>query len=329
MSRSRPVGFGLRPVVLPARWQPVLETLFWAALASCYLVFPDKLNLFAQIMITGLFAVSLDMALGYAGILTVGHAVFFGIGAYCTGLLSLHGWGEPVSAALAAMVVCAGFGALLSPLIVRGADLTRLMITIAVCVLFTELANQATGITGGSDGLQGVEIGRILGLFAFDLYGRTAFLYAFGMVLLAFLVVRLILRSPFGLVLRGIHDNRKRMLAIGSPVNTRLAMAYAFSAAFAGLAGALLTQVTQFVGLQTISFDKSAEVLIILVLGGTGRLYGGMVGAIVYMLLHDMVSDLSPEYWMFWLGIFLIVVVMIGRGGLLGGVARLFKIAAR
>ena len=321
--------FALTPITLSPRVLPALEILFWVALAGCYGLFPDKLNLFAQIMITGLFAVSLDMALGYAGILTVGHAVFFGIGAYCTGLMSLVGWGEPVSAALAAMLVCAAFGFLLSPLIVRGADLTRLMITIAVCVLFTELANQATGITGGSDGLQGVEIGRILGLFGFDLYGRTAFVYAFVMVLAAFLAVRLILRSPFGLVLRGIHDNRKRMLAIGSPVNARLRMAYAFSAAFAGIAGALLTQVTQFVGLQTISFDKSAEVLIILVLGGTGRLYGGMIGAIVYMLLHDTFSGLSPEYWMFWLGLFLIAVVMIGRGGLLGGAARLVRIGKR
>jgi len=137
--------------------------------------------------------------------------------------------------------------------------------------------------------------------------------------------VRLVLRSPFGLTLRGIHDSRKRMLAIGSPVEARLRLAYALSAGVAGIAGALLAQTTQFVGIESIGFNRSAEVLIILVLGGTGRLYGGMIGAIVYMLVHDWFADLNPQYWMFWLGIFLIAAVMLGRGGIMGALSRLVK----
>lgn len=309
----------------PARLRAV-EVLFWLALASSFFLLPDKLTLMSQILIFGLFAVSLDMALGYAGILTVGHAAFFGAGAYAAGLLAKHGWSEPFSGLLFAMLVCAALGYVLSYLVVRGADLTRLMITIGVCVLLAELANRLSGITGGTDGLQGVVIAPVLGLFDFDLYGKTAFCYAFGVVLVMFLGVRLILRSPFGLTLRGIHDNRKRMLAIGSPVESRLRMAYALSAGVAGVAGALLAQTTQFVGIESIGFNRSAEVLILLVLGGTGRLYGGMIGAIVYMLVHDWFADMNPQYWMFWLGIFLIAAVMLGRGGIMGALSRLFKV---
>jgi branched-chain amino acid transport system permease protein len=278
------------------------------------------------VLIFGLFAVSLDMALGYAGILTVGHAAFFGAGAYTAGLLARHGWGEPFSGLLAALLLCAALGYALSYLVVRGSDLARLMITIGVCVLLAELVNRLSGVTGGTDGLQGMQVWPVLGLFEFDLFGRTAFGYAFVVVLAMFLLVRLVLRSPFGLALRGIHDSRKRMLAVGSPVDARLRMAYAFSAAVAGVAGALLAQTTQFVGIESIGFNRSAEVLIILVLGGTGRLYGGMVGAIVYMLVHDWFADMNPQYWMFWLGIFLIAAVMLGRGGIMGVLSRRVRV---
>lgn len=312
----------------PAR-QRVAEIAFWLALAASFFLLPDKLTLMSQIMIFGLFAVSLDMALGYAGILTVGHAAFFGAGAYAAGLLAKHGWGEPFSGLLLALLVCFALGYALSYLIVRGADLTRLMITIGLCVLLAELVNRLSSITGGTDGLQGMAVSPVLGRFDFDLFGKTAFVYAYAVVLLVFLGVRLVLRSPFGLALRGIHDSRKRMLAIGSPVDARLRMAYALSAGVAGIAGALLAQTTQFVGIESIGFNRSAEVLIILVLGGTGRLYGGLVGAIVYMLVHDWFADMDPQYWMFWLGIFLIAAVMIGRGGIMGALSRLVKTNGR
>lgn len=310
--------------VSPAQLR-IAEVVFWLALASTFFLLPDKLTLMSQVMIFGLFAVSLDMALGYAGILTVGHAAFFGAGAYAAGLLAKYGWSEPFTGLVFALVVSGLLGYALSYLVVRGADLTRLMITIGVCVLLFEVANRLSGITGGTDGLQGVVIAPVLGFFDFDLYGKTAFCYAFGVVLAMFLLVRLVLRSPFGLALRGIHDSRKRMLAIGSPVEARLRMAYAFSAAVAGVAGALLAQTTQFVGIESIGFNRSAEVLIILVLGGTGRLYGGMIGAIVYMLVHDGFADMNPQYWMFWLGIFLIAAVMLGRGGIMGALSRFVR----
>lgn len=301
------------------------EVAFWLLLASSFFLLPDRLTLMSQIMVFGLFAVSLDMALGYAGIVTVGHAAFFGVGAYAAGLLAKHAWSEPFSGLLFALLVCAALGYMLSYLVVRGADLTRLMITLGVCVLLAELANRLAPITGGSDGLQGIVIAPVLGKFEFDLFGKTAFVYTYCVVLVMFLGVRRVLRSPFGLTLRGIHDNRKRMLAIGSPVEARLRMAYALSGGVAGVTGALLAETTQFAGLESIGFNRSAEVLIILVLGGTGRLYGGLIGAIVYMLVHDAFADLNPAYWMFWLGIFLIAAAMLGRDGIMGMLSRLVK----
>lgn len=313
----------MKTITLTPRHAGLAEFAFWLAVASSYLFLPDKLPLVSQILIMGLFALSLDIALGYAGILTVGHATFFGMGAYCAGLLARHAWNDPLLGIGAALVVCAIAGYLLSYLIVRGGDLARLMITIGVGVLLAEIANRASSLTGGTDGLQGIVMAPLFGRYEFDLWGHTAFWYAFAVVASAFLVVRLMLRSPFGLVLRGIHDNRKRMLALGSPVDARLRLAYCLSAAFAGVAGALLAQTTQFVGIESLGFAKSAEILIILVVGGAGRLYGGMVGAFVYMTLHDVFADLDPQFWMFWLGIFLIAAALAGRGGIMGLLARL------
>lgn len=309
-------------IVLSRRKIVILEVIFWLAIASCFYLVPSRLSLLSQILIIGLFAVSLDIALGYAGILTVGHAAFFGVGAYTAGLLARYGWGEPFSGLALAFGTCILLGWLLSFLIVRGADLTRLMITIGVCVLLAESASQLSSVTGGTDGLQGMEVWPIFGIFRFDLYGRTAFVYSLCVVLGTFVVVRRILFSPFGLALQGIHNSPRRMLSIGSPVSARLRTAYAFSAGVAGIAGALLAQTSQFVGIGTLSFDRSAEILIVLVLGGTGMLYGGLVGALVYTLVHEVFSDLNPRFWMFWLGIFLIVVVMVGRGGIMGWLSR-------
>ena len=316
----------MKSIVISSKKLPFFEAAFWLLIASTFFLLPDHLTLITQMMIMGLFAVSMDMALGYAGILTVGHAAFFGMGAYAAGLWAKHAWSEPFSGLFIAIAVCAALGYLLSYLVVRGADLTRLMITIGLCVLLGETANRLAGITGGTDGLQGIEIKPILGMFEFDLYGRTGFVYTLIVVLLAFLVVRRILSSPFGLALRGIHDSSKRMQAIGSPVQARLRLAYCFSAAIAGLAGALMAQSTQFVGIESLSINRSAEVLIILVLGGTGHLYGGLIGAFVYMLVHEKFADMNPEYWMLWIGLFLIAVVLLGGGGLMGMLRRVFKV---
>jgi branched-chain amino acid transport system permease protein len=294
------------------------EIAFWLALAAAFFLFPGYLVLGSQVLIVALFALSLDLILGYAGIVSLGHAAFFGLGAYTAGLLAVHGWGEPLSGLAAAMLVAAAAGFAASFLVVRGDDLTRLMVTMGIGLLLYEGANRARSLTGGADGLSGVAMEKLFGVFAFDLAGRTAYAYAFAVLLVAFLLLRLVTRSPFGLALRGIRESPQRMAAIGVPVRRRLVAAFTLSAAIAGVAGALLAQTTQFVGIDTLGFQRSAEVLIMLVLGGTGRLYGAILGTAIFMIAQDVLAGRDPVYWQFWLGLFLVAFVLFTRAGVLG-----------
>ena len=290
-----------------------VEVAFWLSLVAVFFLFPGYLVLGSQILIVAIFALSLDLILGYAGIVSLGHAAFFGLGAYTAGLLAAHGWGEPLTGLAAAAAVAAIAGFAVSFLVVRGEDLTRLMVTMGIGLLLYEAANRAAFLTGGVDGLSGVAMGKLFGLFAFDIAGRTPYLYSLAVLFLVFLSLRRLTRSPFGLTLRGIRENPARMAAIGVPVRSRLVAAFTLGAAIAGIAGALLAQTTQFVGLDTLGFQRSAEILIMLVLGGTGRLYGAIVGTAVFMLAQDFLAGVNPVYWQFWLGLLLVVFVFAKR----------------
>jgi branched-chain amino acid transport system permease protein len=314
---------------LPADGWRAAEIIFWLLALAAFFAFPNHRVLGSQILITGLFAVTLDLILGYAGIISLGHAAYFGVGAYVAGLLAVHGWGEPITGLAVAGVAGAVVGYATSFLVVRGSDLARLMVTLAIGLMLFEAANQAAFITGGADGLTGVSMSRVLGVFSFDLRGNTAYLYSLAVLFVLFVIARRVVASPFGLSLRGIRENVKRMPAIGSPVTRRLIAIYTLSAAMAGVAGGLLTQTTQFVGLDVFGFPRSADLMIMLVLGGTGRLYGGLVGAAVFMVAHHYLSDLNPIYWQFWLGLLLVVVVLFARGGILGALDDLRARAGR
>jgi branched-chain amino acid transport system permease protein len=306
------------------RWQ-LLEVLFWLLPIAAVFLFPNYLVLGSQILIVALFALSLDLVLGYAGIVSLGHAAFFGAGAYTAGLLAVHGWGEPLSGLLAAALVAGLLGYAASFLVVRGHDLARLMVTLGIGLLLFEAANKAAFLTGGVDGLSGVTMWKLLGMFEFGLNGRTAYFYSLAVLLLLFIFLRRLVNSPFGLSLRGIREGGKRMPAIGAPVRQYLIRVYTIGAALAGVAGALLAQTTQFVGLDSLGFPRSAELLIMLVLGGTGRLYGAIVGAAVFIIAQDYLSGLNAVYWQFWLGLLLIVVVLFARGGIMGGLDLLYE----
>ncbi|HUP98588.1 MAG TPA: branched-chain amino acid ABC transporter permease [Usitatibacter sp.] len=284
--------------------------MFWLAVAAAFFIFPGYRVLGSQILVVALFALSLDLVLGYAGIVSLGHAAFFGVGAYTAGLLAVHGWGEPLSGLLAAGAAAALVGFAVSFLVVRGEDLARLMVTLGVGFLLYEAANKAASVTGGVDGLSGVAMGKLFGVFAFDLAGKTAYWYSFAVLLLAFLAMKRVVASPFGLSLRAIRENRMRAPALGTPVHARLVAAFTLGAAIAGVAGGLLAQTTQFVGLDALSFQRSAELLIMLVLGGTGRLYGAVVGTAVFMIAQDVLAGINPVYWQFWLGIGLVALVL-------------------
>jgi branched-chain amino acid transport system permease protein len=300
-----------------------VEIAFWLVLLAAYFVFPGYRVLGSQILIVALFALSLDLILGYAGIVSLGHAAFFGLGAYTAGLLAVNGWGEPVSGLLAGGVVAALGGFVVSFLVVRGEDLARLMVTLGIGLLLFEAANRAAFLTGGVDGLSGVAMWKLFGVFAFDLGGRTAYLYSLAVLFLCFAALKRLAASPFGLSLRGIRENRHRMPALGAPVRTRLVAAFTVGAAIAGVAGALLAQTTQFVGLDSLGFNRSAEVLIMLVLGGTGRLYGAVIGTAVFMIAQDYLAGINPVYWQFWLGLLLVAFVFVARGGILGAAERI------
>ncbi|MFQ5656801.1 MAG: branched-chain amino acid ABC transporter permease [Candidatus Methylomirabilales bacterium] len=303
-----------------------VEILPWVLAVLAFFVFPDYLQLGAQVLILILFALSLDLILGYAGIISLGHAALFGTGAYAAGILSAHGkWGEPLTGLVVAAVAAALMGLISGWVILRTRGLSLLMLTMATTILLQEFANEQEAITGGDDGLQGVSMDPLLGLFDFDLVGETAYLYSLAVLFVLFLIVRCIVYSSFGQSLRGIRENVVRMHAIGSPVDRRMLWVYTISAALAGVAGALLAQTTEFVALDVLSFERSGDVLIVIILGGTGRLYGAFIGAPVYLLLQDQLAKWSPEYWLFGIGLVLVLRVMFVPQGLLG----LFEIAQR
>ncbi len=305
-----------------SRWS-IYEIVFWLATLAPFFVFTDYLPLASQIAIAALFALSVDLVLGYAGIVTLGHAMFFGIGAYSAGLASAHGWGEPLTGLAGAGLIAAAVGGGVSFLIVRVRHLALLMITIGLGLLLYELANAMSWLTGGTDGLLGIETWPIAGIFEFDLWGTTAYGYALAALFLALLASRRIVNSSFGLALRGARENLLRMPAIGSDYRIHLQVIYTISAGMAGIAGALLTQTTNSVSLDTLSFQRSADIVVMLILGGTGQLYGGIVGAIIFLVARDRLSGITPVFWYFWIGIILMLVVLFMPRGILGGLSRL------
>jgi branched-chain amino acid transport system permease protein len=296
-----------------ARWRPG-EIAFWIVIVACGFLFPSRYLIMTDIVRLALFALSLDLILGYAGIVSLGHAAFFGVGAYSAGLMALHGIiSEPVVALVVAGFAAMVLGFFTSFLVIRGVDLTRLMVTLGIALLLEALAERFSDITGGTDGLQGIEMQPILGRFAFDIFGKTGFFYSLIVLFLLFLLARRIVHSPFGLSLRAIRNNPLRAAAIGIPVNRRLIAVYTVSAFYAGVAGALFTQTTALASLDVFSFERSADLMLMLVIGGTGYLYGGLIGAVVFKMLQELFSTITPQYWLFWIGLVLVVIVLVGR----------------
>jgi branched-chain amino acid transport system permease protein len=302
----------------------------WLLVAvACYFVFPQYLALGTSVLVMVLLVLSYDLLLGFSGVLSLGHAVFFGLGAFVAGWLSLAGWIEPISVVLIAGLAAALLAAVLGPFLLRLTGLPLLMVTLAFGVLVFEAAHKATKITGGDDGLSGIQFAPILGIFEWGLGGATSYLYVLVWLVLAFVLLKLIVASPFGVLLQGIRENPARMRLIGNRVLPHLTAAYVISAAVAGIAGALFTQANAFVGLGVLALDTSVDVLVMLVLGGTGSLWGALIGAPVYMLLKHFSSQWNPYYWMLIIGILLIVVVLLGRGGMLGMLQLLHRKARR
>jgi len=312
-----------------ARFGPI-EILFWVVAFSSIWLLPTRHLILTETVIWGLFALSLDLILGYAGIISLGHAAFFGVGAYAAGLLAKYELiNEPTVALLASALAAAALGFATSFLVLRGSDLTRLMVTLGVSLVCFELANRYGDLTGGADGLQGVTIAPIFGLYRFDMFGHTGYIYCLVVLFILFVLARRIVNSPFGLSLKAIKGNPLRSAAVGIAVNGRLVAVYTLSAGYAGVAGALLAQTQAFASLSMLSLERSADVLLILIIGGTGYLYGGIVGALIYRLLQDYLSDLTARYWQFWIGLLLVAIVVIGRDRIGNWISPVARFAAK
>jgi len=304
------------------RWHP-LEIVFWLATLLPFYFFPSYLSLASQVAIAALFALSLDLILGYAGIVSLGHAAFFGVGAYTSGLVSKWGWGDPFTLLFISAFAAGVVGYITSFIIAKFRHLPLIMLTLGIGLLLYEAANSVSWLTGGADGLQGIDIWPLFNTFDFDLWGYTAYTYSLIVLFVIFVATRRLIHSPFGLSLRGIRENAVRMPAIGAPSESHLRMVYTISAVMAGVAGSLIATTTSTVSLEALSFERSADVLVMVVLGGAGRLYGGIIGSIIFLVARDQFSGINPQYWLFWIGLLLVLVVMFLPNGILGGLAKL------
>jgi branched-chain amino acid transport system permease protein len=295
-----------------ARWR-LPEIAFWLAVLAIIIVLPSRAALINEIVIAGLFALSLDLILGLAGVVSLGQAAFFGVGAYASAILAAQGFPDPTLGLLVGAAIAAIVGVVTAPLLLRGSDLTRLMVTLGVSLMLGELANRNGWLTGGADGLN-FSMGKVLGLFPIGFSGqRNAALYSLVVLFILFVLARRLAQSPFGLALASIRENRLRADALGIATGRRIIAIYALSAAYAGVAGALLAQTTQIVSLDLFDFHRSADVMLMLIIGGAGYLYGGLLGAAVFIVLRDVISAATPEYWEFWIGLLLVVLVLTGR----------------
>jgi branched-chain amino acid transport system permease protein len=297
------------------RWP---EIAFWLAILAAILLIPSRAALANEMLIAGLFALSLDLILGLAGVVSLGQAAFFGLGAYTAAILANSGYDDPLLGLAAAIVPCALVGAVTAPLLLRGADLPRLMVTMGVALMLGELANENAALTGGADGLN-FTVAPLFGHFSIGSIGagpRNAALFSLAVLFLLFVAARRLRGSPFGVSLAAVRENRLRAGALGVSTSRRLVAIYALSAVYAGIAGALLAETTQIASLDLFEFHRSADVLLMLIIGGAGWLYGGIVGAALFIGIRDVVSAATPEYWEFWIGLMLVVLVLGGRARL-------------
>jgi branched-chain amino acid transport system permease protein len=292
--------------------------LIIAAGITGYWLLPDNLALLTRIIAIALLVLSIDLITGYCGVATLGQAALFGAGAYAAGIACVNGVTEPLTLILIGAIAGAVAGLLMGTIMLRAHGLAQLVLSIAIVQLFHEAANKASTYTGGSDGLAGLTVSPVFGIFEFDLWGQTAYLFGLALLVVVFIALKFIVSSPFGMLCRGIKEDPIRIRAMGSNVFPVLLKMFVISGSVAGIGGALAAISTQVVGLDSVSFELSANSLVMLVLGGLGTLYGALVGTVIFMGFEHVVSAINPFHWMTMVGALLIGVVLAAPGGLSG-----------
>lgn len=294
-----------------------------------YWLFPDNLAFLTRVISVALLVLSLDLIVGYCGVASLGQGALYGAGAYAAGIACVHGIADPVLLILIGAGAGAVMGLLMGAIMLRAHGLPQLVLSIAIVQLLHEAANKASSITGGSDGLSGMSPAPLFGLFEFDLWGRSAYLFGLGLLLIVFAVLRFVTRSPFGMVCRGLKEDPLRVSALGIYAFPVLLKMFVISGAVAGMGGALAAIATQVVGLDSVSFEISANALVMLVLGGIGHLYGALIGTVIFMALEHIVAAINPFHWMTLVGAVLIAIVLFAPRGLSGTLDELARLLTR
>ncbi|WP_425284638.1 branched-chain amino acid ABC transporter permease [Bosea robiniae] len=294
-----------------------------------YWLFPDNLAFLTRVISVALLVLSLDLIVGYCGIASLGQGALYGAGAYAAGIACVHGVTDPVLLILIGAAAGAVMGLLMGAIMLRAHGLPQLVLSIAIVQLLHEAANKASSITGGSDGLSGMSPAPLFGLFEFDLWGRSAYLFGLGLLLIVFAVLRFVTRSPFGMVCRGLKEDPLRISALGIYAFPVLLKMFVISGTVAGMGGALAAIATQVVGLDSVSFEVSANALVMLVLGGIGHLYGALIGTVIFMALEHIVAAINPFHWMTLVGAVLIAIVLFAPRGLSGTLDELARLLTR
>lgn len=294
-----------------------------------YWLFPDNLAFLTRVISVALLVLSLDLIVGYCGVASLGQGALYGAGAYAAGIACVHGITDPVLLILIGAGAGAIMGLLMGAIMLRAHGLPQLVLSIAIVQLLHEAANKASSITGGSDGLSGMSPAPLFGVFEFDLWGRSAYLFGLGLLLIVFAVLRFVTRSPFGMVCRGLKEDPLRISALGIYAFPVLLKMFVISGAVAGMGGALAAIATQVVGLDSVSFEVSANALVMLVLGGIGHLYGALIGTVIFMALEHVVAAINPFHWMTLVGAVLIAIVLFAPRGLSGTLDELARMLTR
>lgn len=317
-----------------ARARPALRDLGAVALialagAAGYWLFPDNLSFLTRVISVALLVLSLDLVVGYCGIASLGQAALYGAGAYAAGIACLAGITDPFLMMLIGAAAGSVTGLLMGAVMLRAHGLPQLVLSIAIVQLLHEAANKLSWLTGGSDGLSGMLPAPLFGVFEFDLWGRAAYLFGLGVLIVTFAVLRQLVRSPFGMVCRGLKEDPLRVSALGISAFPVLIRMFAISGAVAGMGGALGAIATQVVGLDSVSFELSANALVMLVLGGLGHLTGALIGAVVFLSIEHVIAALNPFHWMTLVGAILIAIVLFAPRGLSGTLDELARLLRR